>query len=179
MSGQVSASHRAVKRFRIAFVRSSVRPEKEAHRHKKRQMRLSCNVVRFCLHRCDESRKPAPLVGRLAQLVERLVYTEDVGSSSLSPPTIFRLTTIRYAHASDGARFRATPGRACEHETGSKAFAIFHLTAIRGAQTSDGARNRVRCAGFLSAKKRPDSVRPLQSMIGRRSVDGVLQALTG
>ncbi len=25
--------------------------------------------------------------GRLAQLVERLVYTEDVGSSSLSPPT--------------------------------------------------------------------------------------------
>ncbi len=26
--------------------------------------------------------------GRLAQLVERLVYTEDVGSSSLSPPTI-------------------------------------------------------------------------------------------
>jgi hypothetical protein len=28
-------------------------------------------------------------LGRLAQLVERLVYTEDVGSSSLSPPTIF------------------------------------------------------------------------------------------
>ncbi len=27
--------------------------------------------------------------GRLAQLVERLVYTEDVGSSSLSSPTIF------------------------------------------------------------------------------------------
>lgn len=26
--------------------------------------------------------------GRLAQLVERLVYTEDVGSSSLSSPTI-------------------------------------------------------------------------------------------
>ena len=31
--------------------------------------------------------KPAP-VGRLAQLVERFVYTEDVGSSSLSSPTI-------------------------------------------------------------------------------------------
>ena len=30
-----------------------------------------------------------PPDGRLAQLVERLVYTEDVGSSSLSPPTIF------------------------------------------------------------------------------------------
>ena len=29
--------------------------------------------------------------GRLAQLVERLVYTEDVGSSSLSSPTIFSL----------------------------------------------------------------------------------------
>ena len=27
--------------------------------------------------------------GRLAQLVERFVYTEDVGSSSLSSPTIF------------------------------------------------------------------------------------------
>ena len=27
--------------------------------------------------------------GRLAQLVERFVYTEDVGSSSLSPPTIW------------------------------------------------------------------------------------------
>ncbi len=34
--------------------------------------------------------KPASrFPGRLAQLVERLVYTEDVGSSSLSPPTIF------------------------------------------------------------------------------------------
>jgi hypothetical protein len=29
--------------------------------------------------------------GRLAQLVERLVYTEDVGSSSLSSPTIYPL----------------------------------------------------------------------------------------
>ena len=29
--------------------------------------------------------------GRLAQLVERLVYTEDVGSSSLSSPTILFL----------------------------------------------------------------------------------------
>ena len=27
------------------------------------------------------------VIGRLAQLVERLVYTEDVGSSSLSSPT--------------------------------------------------------------------------------------------
>jgi hypothetical protein len=29
-----------------------------------------------------------PRNGRLAQLVERFVYTEDVGSSSLSSPTI-------------------------------------------------------------------------------------------
>jgi hypothetical protein len=29
--------------------------------------------------------------GRLAQLVERLVYTEDVGSSSLSSPTILSI----------------------------------------------------------------------------------------
>ena len=28
-------------------------------------------------------------IGRLAQLVERFVYTEDVGSSSLSSPTIY------------------------------------------------------------------------------------------
>ncbi len=33
--------------------------------------------------------------GRLAQLVERLVYTENAGSSSLSPPTIFHLARRR------------------------------------------------------------------------------------
>ncbi len=35
--------------------------------------------------------RAAPILraGRLAQLVERFVYTEDVGSSSLSSPTIF------------------------------------------------------------------------------------------
>lgn len=31
----------------------------------------------------------APIYGRLAQLVERLVYIQDVGSSSLSAATIF------------------------------------------------------------------------------------------
>ena len=31
--------------------------------------------------------------GRLAQLVEHLVYTERVGSSNLSPPTIFSPTS--------------------------------------------------------------------------------------
>jgi hypothetical protein len=33
----------------------------------------------------DKSRR-----GRLAQLVERLLYTQDVGGSSPSPPTSFR-----------------------------------------------------------------------------------------
>lgn len=33
----------------------------------------------------------SPLTGSLAQLVERFVYTEDVGSSSLSRPTIYPL----------------------------------------------------------------------------------------
>ena len=39
--------------------------------------------------------------GRLAQLVERLVYTEDVGSSSLSSPTRFLMrqdAAVRFGH---------------------------------------------------------------------------------
>ena len=36
-----------------------------------------------------KSRYDAARQGGLAQLVERFVYTEDVGSSSLSSPTIF------------------------------------------------------------------------------------------
>jgi hypothetical protein len=35
-----------------------------------------------------EPRKGPPKIGRLAQLVERFVYTEDVGGSSPSSPTI-------------------------------------------------------------------------------------------
>lgn len=42
--------------------------------------------------------------GRLAQLVERLVYTEDVGSSSLSSPTIFLRKSM---HAGIRSRFAA------------------------------------------------------------------------
>ena len=38
-------------------------------------------------------------VGRLAQLVERLVYTEDVGSSSLSSPTILLPSDIVFGSA--------------------------------------------------------------------------------
>ena len=35
--------------------------------------------------------------GRLAQLVERLVYTEDVSSSSLLSPTIFHQWFVLFA----------------------------------------------------------------------------------
>ncbi len=43
------------------------------------------------LHLCPpSSTKRCRGKGRLAQLVEHLVYTEEVGSSSLSPPTQFR-----------------------------------------------------------------------------------------
>ena len=49
---------------------------------------FSCVSENFCLKRAavvtDQGNG-----GRLAQLVERLVYTEDVGSSSLSSPTTF------------------------------------------------------------------------------------------
>ncbi len=55
------------------------------------------------------------MLGRLAQLVEHLVYTERVGSSSLSSPTIPSLATIRCAHVSEVRLDRPTRGRACEH----------------------------------------------------------------
>jgi hypothetical protein len=45
-------------------------------------------------------------VGRLAQLVERFVYTEDVGSSSLSSPTIqskIKCCTPRVVSGIEGA----------------------------------------------------------------------------
>ncbi len=42
----------------------------------------------FFLLRCPAALSKSPLIGSLAQLVERFVYTEDVGSSSLSRPTI-------------------------------------------------------------------------------------------
>ena len=41
--------------------------------------------------------------GRLAQLVEHLVYTERVGGSNPSPPTIFSLADYRFAMSSAGA----------------------------------------------------------------------------
>jgi hypothetical protein len=40
------------------------------------------------LHLTSEPLREPHTNGRLAQLVERFVYTEDVGSSSLSSPTI-------------------------------------------------------------------------------------------
>jgi hypothetical protein len=46
--------------------------------------------------------------GRLAQLVERFVYTEDVGSSSLSSPTIFFTWHNDVDFCSDAAASKAT-----------------------------------------------------------------------
>jgi hypothetical protein len=45
--------------------------------------------------------------GRLAQLVERLVYTENVGGSSPSPPTSPRA----YRHDGSGGRLSDTTSR--------------------------------------------------------------------
>ena len=49
-------------------------------------------LLRFC--RDPHISRLTNAVGRLAQLVERLVYTEDVGSSSLSSPTILLSSEI-------------------------------------------------------------------------------------
>jgi hypothetical protein len=48
---------------------------------------LRCNVKKH-LAILSAGRYAAPRNGRLAQLVERFVYTEDVGGSSPSSPTI-------------------------------------------------------------------------------------------
>ena len=45
--------------------------------------------MRACIMRGTVAQARAPKAGRLAQLVEHLVYTERVGGSSPSPPTIF------------------------------------------------------------------------------------------
>src|SRR5438045_4000828 len=48
----------------------------------------SCSTNK--LDRDDDSKKSHSVLGRLAQLVERLLYTQDVGGSSPSPPTSLR-----------------------------------------------------------------------------------------
>jgi hypothetical protein len=56
----------------------------------------------------EANRLNVPLVwGRLAQLVERFVYTEDVGSSSLSSPTIFSKNFIHVQGRFGGLYFFA------------------------------------------------------------------------
>ena len=63
--------------------------------------------------------------GRLAQLVERFVYTEDVGGSSPSSPTISRIP----AHASTSIAFTpATQLRMTDSE-GAAAFGRARLSA--------------------------------------------------
>ena len=67
-------------------------------------------------HCNDRSSAPVGMRGgRLAQLVERLVYTEDVGSSSLSPPTMSCLTlNSRRSSAPTGrAKARAAVAALC------------------------------------------------------------------
>jgi hypothetical protein len=63
---------------------------------------VNCNPPSNCLLPSrSEAPMSQPIGGRLAQLVERLVYTEDVGSSSLSPPTIpHDVNAIRTWHES-------------------------------------------------------------------------------
>ena len=48
----------------------------------------TCPPIRLHARHPQVRSRPALTRGRLAQLVERFVYTEDVGSSSLSSPTI-------------------------------------------------------------------------------------------
>lgn len=60
-------------------------------KNSKKSLKRSCGFRRL---RIDHAQRRGGHLsgnarGRLAQLVERLVYTEDVGSSSLSSPTIF------------------------------------------------------------------------------------------
>src|SRR5690606_29484671 len=50
----------------------------------------------FCLRNRRQIRKRPPR-GRLAQLVERFVYTEDVGGSSPSSPTIQNIDTFDFS----------------------------------------------------------------------------------
>ena len=45
--------------------------------------------------------------GRLAQLVERLLYTQNVGGSSPSPPTMLRPNGLRVAQRGEGCRAEA------------------------------------------------------------------------
>jgi hypothetical protein len=52
----------------------------------------TCNFANLgaCNRACPEAKARFPHVGRLAQLVEHLVYTERVGGSSPSSPTSFK-----------------------------------------------------------------------------------------
>jgi hypothetical protein len=51
--------------------------------------------------------------GRLAQLVERLLYTQDVGGSSPSPPTNLRCEAAQVVRRSfsEGGRMKLLPNK--------------------------------------------------------------------
>ena len=89
-----------------------------------------------------------PRRGRLAQLVERLVYTENVGGSSPSPPTMSVLSfpktapVVRPERRVEGLLF---PAREAASETSCAMF-IFRLHPVAGALI-DPARNVERRSG--------------------------------
>ncbi len=73
---------------RSAPVKRDGRRSEKPPRPSRRPARRAANNGNCTLRHRSEGPKRPPRSGRLAQLVERFVYTEDVGSSSLSSPTI-------------------------------------------------------------------------------------------
>jgi hypothetical protein len=73
----VSSTRDALSGISFALFRQAGKPRAE----------LTLRHFDLSLRSWAEPLKRPPRIGRLAQLVERFVYTEDVGSSSLSSPT--------------------------------------------------------------------------------------------
>src|SRR5215469_17396867 len=95
------------------------------------------------LHHCalrayisaGQSQARAGRDGRLAQLVERLLYTQKVGGSRPSPPTTFRLSGLRVAQPrGDRSRIRSgTRGVAyCPRQIKTPAAAAIFFATARG-----------------------------------------------
>ena len=81
--------------------------------------------------------------GRLAQLVERLVYTENVGSSSLSSPTSLRTYVLRLGEPCEPGR--RTLGEGC--------YAVAHCAKVDGSKKNEvSARN---CGGVAQLVRAP------------------------
>ena len=88
---------------------------------------MVCAIYRFSLG----ASQAQSLAGSRAvsSVVERLVYTEDVGSSTLSPPTISRMTIPALPHVADRPAFPSpVPGR---HPRGGRMAAKNRATKAR------------------------------------------------